>query len=203
MSEVKKTRSELKREAIIEGAMSAFQEFGVKDTSMDKIAEIAQVSKRTVYNHFESKEMLVAEIIQINWQKAVSKIDIVYHPQLSLEEQLSELLLAEMSLATQEGFIDLIRVAMSHFMHNECMMKEHAEKFFTEETALIKWLKAAVKAGKLKEMDVRFASELLISMLKGQAFWPQLMRHSEPLTAEERENLVKQVVDIFLTYYRA
>ncbi|WP_083880077.1 TetR/AcrR family transcriptional regulator [Aliiglaciecola lipolytica] len=56
MKDVKKTRSELKHEAILRGAVKAFKEFGVNDTSIYKIAEVAQVSKRTVYNHFASKE---------------------------------------------------------------------------------------------------------------------------------------------------
>lgn len=203
MTEVKKTRSELKREAIIEGAMEAFQQFGVKDTSMDKVAEMAQVSKRTVYNHFESKEVLVAEIIQINWMKAVSTVDIIYDPGFPLDYQLSQLAYAEMSLGAKEGFIELIRVAMSHFLHNPCAMKEQADKFFNEETALIKWLKAAVKDGKLKPMDYRFAADQFISLLKGRAFWPQLMRHCDPLSDDEKQELVEHTVGMFLSYYKA
>ncbi|MFA0698755.1 TetR/AcrR family transcriptional regulator, partial [Vibrio sp. 10N.222.49.C9] len=49
---MKKTRSELKREAILTAAKQSFLEFGVKNTSMDKLASLANVSKRTVYNHF-------------------------------------------------------------------------------------------------------------------------------------------------------
>jgi TetR/AcrR family transcriptional regulator of autoinduction and epiphytic fitness len=64
-----KNRSELKREAIIEAARSVFKEFGVKATSMDKLAEIAQVSKRTVYNHFSAKEELVMYLVTDLWQK--------------------------------------------------------------------------------------------------------------------------------------
>ncbi|WP_231877395.1 TetR/AcrR family transcriptional regulator, partial [Oleiphilus sp. HI0043] len=45
LSEKSKSRSELKREAIIDAARKAFKEYGVDATSMDKLAEIAQVSK--------------------------------------------------------------------------------------------------------------------------------------------------------------
>ncbi len=40
-----RTRSDIKREAIIQAATQAFQEFGVNGTSMDKLAELANVSK--------------------------------------------------------------------------------------------------------------------------------------------------------------
>jgi len=39
-----RTRSDIKREAIIQAATQAFQEFGVNGTSMDKLAELANVS---------------------------------------------------------------------------------------------------------------------------------------------------------------
>ena len=38
-----RTRSDIKREAIIQAATQAFQEFGVNGTSMDKLAELANV----------------------------------------------------------------------------------------------------------------------------------------------------------------
>ena len=50
-----------KREAIIQAAIEAFRADGFEATSMDKIAAKAEVSKRTVYNHFPSKEELFAE----------------------------------------------------------------------------------------------------------------------------------------------
>ena len=56
MTSATRTRSDVKRDAIIQAAKQAFQEFGVNGTSMDKLAELANVSKRTVYNHFSAKE---------------------------------------------------------------------------------------------------------------------------------------------------
>ncbi|ENK2095788.1 TetR family transcriptional regulator, partial [Vibrio vulnificus] len=43
MIEKKKTRSEEKREAILTAAKQAFLEFGVQNTSMDKLAALAGV----------------------------------------------------------------------------------------------------------------------------------------------------------------
>ncbi|EPF7654109.1 TetR/AcrR family transcriptional regulator, partial [Vibrio vulnificus] len=68
MIEKKKTRSEEKREAILTAAKQAFLEFGVQNTSMDKLAALAGVSKRTVYNHFSSKEALVMELLSVLWK---------------------------------------------------------------------------------------------------------------------------------------
>jgi|TARA_B100000676_G_C17445018_1_gene516105 TetR/AcrR family transcriptional regulator of autoinduction and epiphytic fitness len=69
-----RTLSDLKREAIIQAATQAFQEFGVKGASMDKLAELANVSKRTVYNHFSTKEDLVMHLVTEQWQSAIMNI---------------------------------------------------------------------------------------------------------------------------------
>ena len=98
LSEKSKSRSELKREAIIDAARKAFKEYGVDATSMDKLAEIAQVSKRTVYNHFDSKEALVMYLLKDLWDQAMVKIDVHYDAVSPLGEQLTALLKQEVNL---------------------------------------------------------------------------------------------------------
>ena len=55
--------SEQKRLHILDAAETLFYEQGVEHTSMDQIALKAQVSKRTVYNHFDTKEALFDAIV--------------------------------------------------------------------------------------------------------------------------------------------
>ena len=52
----KKRDTSKKRLAVLDGAVRVFIESGYEASSMDRIAEEAGVSKRTVYNHFASKE---------------------------------------------------------------------------------------------------------------------------------------------------
>ena len=49
-------RKSPKRAAVIEAATEEFLSRGFSGTSMDRIAEVANVSKRTVYDHFPSKD---------------------------------------------------------------------------------------------------------------------------------------------------
>ena len=53
-----------KREAIVEAAIAEFRAHGYDGTSVDKVAATRRVSKRTLYNHFPSKEELFAEILR-------------------------------------------------------------------------------------------------------------------------------------------
>jgi len=57
-------KSEEKRCAILEAAGTSFLERGLEDTSMDRVAREAGVSKQTVYSHFQSKEALFEAVIE-------------------------------------------------------------------------------------------------------------------------------------------
>ena len=59
-----RSKSEIKTEAILKGAMKEFLANGYAATSMDKVAKTAGVSKATVYSHFGDKESLFSAVIQ-------------------------------------------------------------------------------------------------------------------------------------------
>ena len=74
------TRSELKHQAIIDAASYEFREAGFAATSMDRIAERAGVSKRTVYNHFASKQALFDAIAERLVERVQRGGDVCYDP---------------------------------------------------------------------------------------------------------------------------
>ena len=98
-----RTRSDAKREAIIQAATQAFQEYGVNGTSMDKLAELANVSKRTVYNHFATKEDLVMHLVTKQFEDAKLSVTVVYDPARDLSEQLCELIFQDMKLPVHKN----------------------------------------------------------------------------------------------------
>ena len=117
MTEVKRTRSELKREAIVKATIKAFHDNGINETSMDTIAQLANVSKRTVYNHFESKEKLVTEIFKEMWDQAQMLIEQEYQPNEPLNEQLATILRGEARYMGCSTFIEMVRFALGYFIH--------------------------------------------------------------------------------------
>ena len=58
-------RTEKKRKDIIDAAIDEFEEQGFLGAKTTSIAKKANVSSRTLYNHFESKEALFEAISQI------------------------------------------------------------------------------------------------------------------------------------------
>jgi len=87
------SKSEKKRKAILEAAMSVFLKSGYLGASMDEIAAVAQVSKQTVYKQFSSKESLFVEIVTGMTDTAG---DTVHKnvPELAESEEVSEYLQA-------------------------------------------------------------------------------------------------------------
>lgn len=57
-------RKEETRTKIIEAAMKLFENQGFADTTMEQIAEKADVAKKTLYNHFPVKEAILSEYVQ-------------------------------------------------------------------------------------------------------------------------------------------
>ena len=79
-----------KRESILDAALQAFQNEGYYNTSMDRIAELAGASKRTVYNHFTSKDALFKAVVNRFMGEISALKQIPYDAERSLEEQLAQ-----------------------------------------------------------------------------------------------------------------
>ena len=67
-------RTERKRADMLAAGRRAFLERGYRDASMDAIAREANVSKRTLYSHFESKESLFEAIVRDAGDEMVAPI---------------------------------------------------------------------------------------------------------------------------------
>ncbi len=78
---------------------------------MDNIAATAGVSKRTVYNHFPSKEELFAEILNELWIRVTAEQDALSR-RFASRDQLHQLLAAKLQMLADDNFLDLARVAI-------------------------------------------------------------------------------------------
>lgn len=192
-----------KREAIVTAAVAQFRQHGFQRASMDAIAAAAEVSKRTVYNHFPSKDELFAEILLLLFQRSTALAEKAYSPDRPLREQLRELLAAKLQLLTDTSFLDLVRVAVAEMMHSPERAQHMVERLGEKEQGLADWLRAARADGRLQAVDPQYGSALLQGLLKSMAFWPQLTMGQPLLTGADGERLLDDCVDMFLGRYAA
>ncbi|MEH6734737.1 MAG: TetR/AcrR family transcriptional regulator [Shewanella sp.] len=202
MNTEKQTRSQIKRAAIIEAARTTFKELGVAATSMDKLAEVAGVSKRTVYNHFATKEALVMTLMTDLWQQALSQPSVVYDSHQPLAEQLQQLVRFDMDYIQSEEHVEVSRMVIGHLFYTT-EMQEELQKVIKEETAILRWIKAATLDGRLTVKNVERAQTEVQSLIKGQCFWPLIFQVEEPLNELQKDDIAASIVTMFLCRYQA
>ena len=66
--------SERKRAAIERASMDLFVRDGFERTSVDAIAELAGVSKRTIYNHYGDKENLFLSVVREHFEAMIAAV---------------------------------------------------------------------------------------------------------------------------------
>lgn len=66
------------RTAILESASALFSAHGVEKTSMDSIAERADISIASLYNYFPSKDLLLSAIIEDGMDSFIAGIDPIF-----------------------------------------------------------------------------------------------------------------------------
>ena len=193
------TLTKEKRAQIIEAAVSEFQELGFAGASMDRVAARADVSKRTVYNHFESKEALFRAILDLMAGKFNQAFHLAYDPALPIEEQLHQLGWAEGQLLTSPDFMKLARIVVSETMRDPELAAEMNRKM--ERVAAIReMIEAAAEAGVLDIEDAALAAEQFLGLIKTQAFWPVIFS-GEVVSRSEMERIVDSTVTMFLRSY--
>lgn len=192
--------SERKKLDILTAAEKLFCEQGVEHTSMVEIAQVANVSKRTLYNHFEHKGLLFAAILASNKEQLTNTQVVEFDKNQSLEAQLTAIARSEVDLLKSAQFIRIAKMALDQMMKDPELsaslssMKVGCSSYF--ETFLLD----AKKAGWLLIEDVEFASKQFVYQLKSFVFYPHLYNFDVP-TKEQEAFIIEQTVKMFIARY--
>ncbi|MES2048001.1 MAG: TetR/AcrR family transcriptional regulator [Pseudomonadota bacterium] len=194
-------QTERKRVAILQAAILEFRNNGFEATSMDKIAATAEVSKRTVYNHFPSKDELFSAILLQLWQTATTQVALQYDSTASLQTQLEDFLSRKMRMLCDPNFLDLARVAVAATIHTPDRARDMVDKLKQSEQGIVTWIKAAQQNKRLKKADPLLMGDMLMGQLKALAFWPQVAMGQQILPVDQQQILIRTCVALFLNFY--
>ena len=190
-----------KRQAILAAAADQFRACGFEASSMDKIAAAAGVSKRTVYNHFPSKDELFAETLIQLFNSSAAIHDMPYRSDTPLRAQLGAMMALKAASMAEPDFLALARVAIAEAVHAPERVRPIVARMGEREQGVTSWIRAAQADGKLTAGDPEFAAALLQGQVKALAFWPQVTMGAPPLTPAQQAQLVDAVVSMFLAYF--
>lgn len=190
-----------KRLAVIIAAVEEFLLAGFDATSMDRIAARADVSKRTVYNHFPSKEALFEGMLRHLWEASHTSPAPAFRADLPLRPQLLELLLRKVRLSDNEALLSLARVAIAAGIHSPERARAMVARLGEREEDLTIWIRAAARDERLCIPDPAFASQQVQGLVKAFAFWPQVTMGQATLTPAEQHKIAESTADMFLARY--
>ena len=195
----KKRDTSKKRVSILDAAIDAFQTLGFDNTSMDYIAERAGASKRTVYNHFPSKEVLFKGVLNRFIDDITTRKQITYSKEMPLEDQLEKFIDAKMYVTQDAAWLGFMKVTLGvHIARPELVVEAMTRAEESENTLRI-WLEAAVDDGRLKVENPARAASIFCAMISGTFLWPTLLKG--PIEPKEARELKEEIVSMFLARY--
>lgn len=196
-----KKLTERKREDIIRAAKDEFRDNGFSGTSMDRIAEVAGVSKRTVYNHFDSKETLFKAVAQDMCDIFQSISDYPYDADAPLKAQLLTIATRQMEFLSSERSLRLFKMLTAETLAAPELTKPIIDNFEKESIGLYKWIKAAASDGKLKVVNPVWAGRQFMALLESFTTFPYLFGMEYVQDAAQQRAVVDSAVDMFLGHY--
>lgn len=198
---IRKRDTSKKRNIILDAAIQAFEEKGFENASMDYVAEVSNSSKRTVYNHFSSKDELFNAMNERFIDEIIDIKEIAYQANEPIGSQLEKFIDAKIAICRNEKWLAIMKISIGVFIANPKAAEQTMEKVMALEAPLINWLKAASEDSKLNVESVELAASVFSSMMSGAIFWPTLLHGAIP---NEQIQIIKQeIVSVFLAKYQA
>ena len=199
MAQVKERDKSKKRAVIIKGAEDIFLSMGYELASMDKIAAKAGVSKRTVYNHFTSKENLFEVIVDTLLAQRQNLETIKYDRDKTLEEQLLAFAESEIFLIDSPRRLELSRFLTITFLKDRDCQRKTVAKYPSMYDMLLEWLKEAESDGKIKTDHLFMSARIFYALVIGAITWPVLF--TDGLNKEAVKPMLDEVIAVFLARY--
>ncbi len=195
------TLSQRKRAAILSAAKQEFLAQGFSQTSMDQISERAGASKRTVYNHFSSKDALFTAITMELLEQVRTAMDVAYDPARPLEAQLRQIAVSEVDVLTGDEFVGMFRVLLAELFALPEMAQQVLAEAQDQPSPVNLWIQAAANDGRLDVDDPDLAANQLLSLLKGAFFWPVVTGYGDAPTGDDAERVIDGAIRMFLDHY--
>ena len=188
-----------KDDLILDAAEQAFLENGYGDTSMDAIAERANVSKRTVYNNFSTKQDLFAAVVR----KLCAEIapnppgaeDLDRDPEVVLVEMAVRFLLGVYVPRQIELYRTVIAASRTFPEVGSLMFDGPIAR---SQEAFSAYLEALRDRGRLSIKDPYLAGVQLIALLKTNIHMQLMMGRKLKLPRSMIRDVAKSSVHLFL-----
>ena len=191
--------SRIKHQAIVEAARQVFLNHGFSATTMDMIAESADVSKRTVYKHFEDKHALFAAVVHMLCDKVVppslNALDIEASEPDTVLTRLAVQILSNLYAREQIALFRVVVMETQSFPELGALMYEqvaHTEGLIRD------YLATQQRQGVLDLPDPDLAASQFLGLIKTDLQLQLLFGRRKRVSKAEIQKIAETSVDLFL-----
>ncbi|MBD2260229.1 TetR/AcrR family transcriptional regulator [Pseudanabaena sp. FACHB-2040] len=193
--------SRQKQEAILKAALNAFLELGYDRTTIDYVAQQAEVSTATLYKHFPSKADLFGGIMAQVWRtdqisaRPIST-DLPSRDALTaIGQEYAQLLMSP----TIQALFRVIIAEAPRFPELGTELYYRGKEPFLKRLNV--YLEAQNEAGQLAVGEVAIATRQFLGMINDIIFWPRFLIMDLQVSEQEVETVIENAVETFLARY--
>jgi TetR/AcrR family transcriptional regulator of autoinduction and epiphytic fitness len=188
-----------KRAAILRAAGDAFRRDGFHAATMDAIAEDAGVSKRTVYNHFPSKDVLFDVVTEDLWGQLAAGDEAARDRSRTVEQRLAVLAREKLGALIDPRVVGLLRAVLGDQARSPELLRAYGGG--RGQLGLSRLLDEEVAAGRLAIEHVDLAAAQFWGLTLGSLFWPLVIGFRTAPDETEREIVIEEAVRTFVARY--
>ncbi len=193
-----------KREQIIEGAASVFNQAGYDGASMSRIAEEAGVSKGTLYNYFESKSELFAAFVERETSDRLAWVFQSSEAEPSVAAYLTGVARRLIRAFLSDPFQTLHRIIISEAPKFPDLARiYYASGHDRGCREFAAWLALQSHVGRLRIPDPILAAEQFGALCKTRLWMERCLDLGDPASAADIDAVAEASVAMFLNTYGA
>ena len=190
-------RGDAKRQAIVTAATDAFLSQGFEASSVDAISAAAQVSKRTLYNHFPGKRELFRAVVAKLYAGLIDGENAGPDADETPETALPRLARALLAHLRRPEVIGLLRLVVAeHHRFPELAADFHTEGKGPAVAVVARYLAAQ---SSLAIPDNTLAAQQFLGAVKDALFWPAVIGFS---VSQDDDTVITAATRMIIQIYR-
>ena len=199
-----RTKSEERRQKILDVAAKIFAKHGFENASMTDISAKVGGSKATIYSYFKSKEEIFSCAVQkFADEKRKALLEILNDDGLGIDKALFRYGVKLTEFLTQPQIIAARRMIVAPNTSKEIanFFYEKGQKCTYE--SLSEYFKTQIDNHTIVECDPVLVARQFLALIVHPLSEPLLFQTCTKITKEERDQVVQSAVDIILKFYKA
>ena len=180
---------QMRKDRILEGALSVFKTKGLEGATMDEIALGSGFGKATLYYYFKSKEDVFSAILEDGWKKIWDSIEPVFGETNSPRKTFVNLLIKIAEYAKDRpGLFEFLFNAPKAVKLEDQPWKEYQQRLYV---VIQELLEDGIKAGEFPQINSQLMFKALGGLFMGLVF---MGNKNKPVTKSDVEKLLNKLI---------